>query len=422
VKYILFLANGMADEPIESLGGKTPLMVAHTPTLDALARRARFATYLSLPEGYPATSDVAQLSILGYDLAQHYPGRGPLEAAAHRIPLAPDEIAMRCNLVTASDDGRLLDHSGGHIRTDEAAPLIAALQDHFASLLQPPESLHFHAGANYRNLLVLRGERFSPDFDYEKPDDHPGDSYTLLLPTARGAHSEETVALLHRIILESLPLLSAHPVNQARVARGEAPANMAWPWAAGHTPALPPFRELHGQSGAIISAAGVIQGIGALAGMEVIEVEGATGSADTHYEGKAMAAIAALERHDFVCVHLEVPDDASHEGNLELKIQAIQDFDHRLVEVFLREFARAFGGVDQLACAVLPDHAVSVVQRKHTRTPVPVMFVHPGARPDRTLGGGTLYYDEFSAAKGSLGLLHGDAVMRTLFGTKEPTE
>ena len=411
MKYALFLADGMADEPIESLGGKTPLMVAHTPTLDALARRARFGTFLSLPEEFPTSSDVANLSVLGYGLAEAYQGRGPLEAASQGITLGPDEIALRCNLVTASRDGRLLDYSGGQVRNEEAAELIQALQKEFGS-----PDIRFHPGVRYRHLLILKGGRFSPDFDYEKPDDHPGDPYSLLLPTARGPHSEETVALLRRIILESLPVLSAHPVNLAREARGEAAANMAWPWSPGRKPTMRSFQEMYGKTGAIISAVDVIKGIGVLAGMEIVRVEGATGYVDTNYEGKALAGVEALKRHDFVYVHVEGIDEVSHEGNLELKIQAIQDFDQRLVDTFLREFGRAFGGADQLACAVLPDHPVPVALRKHTRAPVPVMFVHPGARPDRTLGGSGLYYDEFNAAKGSLGLLRGDGVMRTLFG------
>lgn len=404
MKYVIFLGDGMADEPVESLGGRTPLMAANTPNLDHMARggHARFGTFLTLPAGFPTSSDVANISVLGYDLHDAYQGRGPLEAASLGIVLAPDQIAMRCNLVTASDDGRIMDYSGGQIRTDEAAQLMAALQDAFGT-----DTVQFRAGVSYRNLLLLRGSEYSADFAYEKPDDHPGDPYADLLPKARGPESETTVALLRRFMLESIPLLNAHPVNRARIARGEAPANMAWFWSAGKKPVMAPFAERYGKTGAIISAVGVIKGIGILTGMEVVEVEGATGYIDTNYEGKARAAADALKRHDFVYLHVEAIDEVSHAGDINLKLKAIEDFDQRLIGTFLKEF----GDRDELACAVLPDHPVPVEMRKHTRTPVPVMFVNPRLPGDP----GNLLYNELDAPKGSLGLLDGDGVMRTLF-------
>ena len=411
MKYIIFLGDGMSDEPIEALGGQTPLMAARTPNLDRMARggHARFGMFVSLPDAFPTSSDVANMSVLGYDLKDSYEGRGPLEAASMGIVLAPDEIAMRCNLVTASDDGRLMDYSGGQVCTEEAAELIEALQREFGN----DDSIRFHVGVSYRNLLILRGAEFSPDFAYEKPDDHPGDPYGDLLPKARGPRSEKTVALLRRIMLDSIPLLSAHPVNRARAARGKPPANMAWLWSPGRKPRVEPFVRRYGKTGAIISAVGVIKGIGVLTGMEVVEVEGATGYIDTNYEGKARAAADALRRHDFVFLHVEAIDEVSHEGNLEMKIKAIEDFDQRLVGAFLD----AFGDADELACAVLPDHPVPVAVRKHTRAPVPVMFVHPGAAGDP----GGLLYNELDAPKGSLGLLRGDGVMRTLFQQRPRT-
>lgn len=407
MKYVLFLADGMADEPMPELNGATPLMAADTPNFDSLALRARFGSFLSLPEGFPTSSDVANLSVLGYDLAQSCRGRGVLEAAAQGILLQDGQIAMRCNLVTATPDGILLDYSGGQVRNDEAAQLIQAMQDKFGS----PE-VRFHHGVSYRNLIILTGERFSPDFAYEKPDDHPNDPYLPLLPQAKGPDSHATVELLRHIILESFALLDNHPVNAARRARGEAPANLVWPWSPGRKPAMPPFREMYGKSGAIISAVDVIKGIGLLGGLDVIQVPGATGYIDTNYEGKALAGVEALKRHDFVYVHVEAIDEVSHAGNLKLKLRAIEDFDKRLVGTFLKAYEKEFGGQEDLALAVLPDHPVPLALRKHTRVPVPVMFVHPGVPAD----GGGLRYSELDAPKGSIGLLKGDGVMRTLFG------
>ncbi|HUT23284.1 MAG TPA: cofactor-independent phosphoglycerate mutase [Sumerlaeia bacterium] len=406
MKYAIFLGDGMADDPIESLSGRTPLQAAATPNLDRMARggRARFGTFLSLPEPFPTSSDAANLSVLGYDLSESYQGRGPLEAASQGIVLEPDEIALRCNLVTASDDGRLVDYSGGQIRQDEAAALIETVQKSFGS-----DAVRFHTGVSYRNLLILKGESFTTDFHYEKPDDHPGDPYADLLPRSTGsAESEGTASLLRSLTLNSLNLLGDHPANRARESRGERPANMIWLWSAGRKPRMRSFSDLYGKQGAIVSAVDVIKGIGRLAGMEVVEVEGATGYIDTNYEGKARAAVDALGRNDFVYLHVEAPDEVSHAGDLDLKLRAIEDFDRRVIGTFLE----AFGDLDDLACAVLPDHPVPVALRKHTRTPVPVMFVHPGARGDA----GGLLYNEIDAPKGSVGRLEGDGVMRTLFG------
>lgn len=405
MKYVLFLADGMADEPMDALGGKTPLMAADTPNFDALAQRARFGTFLSLPDGFPTSSDVANLSVLGYDLAKCCNGRGVLEAAAQGIVLQPDEIAMRCNLVTATDDGVMLDYSGGQLRNDDAAQLIAALQEKFGT-----DEIRFHHGVSYRNLIILKGEKFSANFAYEKPDDHPGDPYLPLLPKARRPESEATVELLGRIIRESFDFLNHHPVNEARRARGEAPANLAWPWSPGRKPDMPAFSSLYGKSGAIISAVDVIRGIGLLGGLDVLDVEGATGYIDTNYEGKALAGVEALKQHDFVYVHVEGIDEVSHAGDLKLKLQAIEDFDKRLVGTFLTAYAKEFGSLGDLAIAVLPDHPVPLVLRKHTRVPVPVMFVHPGSVVDAGLK-----YSEIDAPKGSIGALKGDGVMRTLF-------
>jgi 2,3-bisphosphoglycerate-independent phosphoglycerate mutase len=407
MKHVIFLGDGMADEPIESLGGRTPLMAADTPNLDALSARARFGLFRSLPDAFPTSSDVANLSVLGYDLEEAYQGRGPLEAASQGIVLAEDEIAMRCNLIT-SEDGVLVDYSGGQIGGAEAGQLIDRLNEAFAG-----PRLRFHQGVSYRNLLVLKGEEFTAQFHYEKPDDHPGKPWRNLLPKALGPDpkSRATADLLGRVMRESVPLLDAHPVNQARRAKGLRPANMAWFWSAGRKPRMRSFHELWEKSGAIISAVDVIKGIGTLGGLEVIEVEGATGYIDTNYEGKALAAVEALKRHDFVYLHVEGIDEVSHAGDLNLKLRAISDFDRRLIGTFLREF----GDMDRLALAVLPDHPVPIDLRRHTRAPVPVMFVHPGVGSDNAGRERPLLYNERDAAEGSLGLLEKDGVMRRLF-------
>ncbi|MBN1865960.1 cofactor-independent phosphoglycerate mutase [Candidatus Sumerlaeota bacterium] len=403
MKYVIFLGDGMADEPIESLGGRTPLQAADTPNLDRLARRgARFGTFLSLPDGFPTSSDVANLSVLGYDLNDAYHGRGPLEAASQGIVLADDEIAMRCNLVTVTDDGILLDYSGGQIRGAEAEALVEALDHEFGT-----PTIRFRKGVSYRNLLILKGLEYSSDFRYEKPDDHPGDPYADLLPKPGTPESAHTAELVRVLMLNSINLLSDHPVNKARAARGESPANMAWLWSAGRKPRMKSFEEAYGKTGSIVTAVGVIKGIGILGGLDVLEVEGATGYIDTNYEGKARAGVEALRDHDFVYVHVEAIDEVSHDGKLDLKLQAIEDFDKRLIGTFLEEF----GDLDNLTIGVLPDHPVPVELRRHTRTPVPVMISRAGRESDP----GGLLYNEIDALKGSLGAMRGDGAMRALF-------
>ncbi|MFP4579693.1 MAG: cofactor-independent phosphoglycerate mutase [Candidatus Sumerlaeia bacterium] len=408
MKYVVFLGDGMADEPMDALSGKTPLMVADTPNMDALARRARFGTFLSLPDAFPTSSDVANLSVLGYDLAEAYQGRGPLEAASQGIVLKENQIALRCNLIHSSDDGVLVDYSGGQIGGDEAAQLIDALNECFGS-----DKVRFHTGVSYRNLLVLTGDEFSADFHYEKPDDHPGDAWAELLPKGEaGTPGGRTAEFLRKIMVESVELLNAHPVNRARAEKGLRTANMCWFWSAGRKPQMRAFQEMYGKSGAVISAVDVIKGIGVLGDMEVVEVEGATGYIDTNYEGKARAAVEALKRHDFVYLHVEAVDEVSHAGDLDLKIKTISEFDKRLIGAFLREF----GDMDRLALAVLPDHPVPVKICKHTRTPVPVMFVHPGVESDNVGRERPLCYNEIDAPEGSIGLLKKDGVMQVLFG------
>jgi 2,3-bisphosphoglycerate-independent phosphoglycerate mutase len=398
MKYVLFLGDGMADEPLAELGGKTPLEFAQTPNMDRIAREGRCGTFLSLPEGFPTSSDVANLSVLGYDLSECYSGRGPLEAASRGIQLGEHDIALRCNLITAKD-GVLDEYSGGHISTEEARELIAALNDRFGD-----DSICFYPGVSYRNLLVLRGKQFSHHVNYHKPDSSQGMQIKDILLSPASPEAQSTAALLNTVQVESHDFLSSHPVNQRRVAQGKKPANMIWLWSPGGKPRLQSFSERYGKKGAIISAVDVIRGIGVLAGMEIVQVPGATGFIDTNYEGKADAALNVLDRSDFVFVHVEGIDEVSHLGKLPEKLQAIEDFDRRLIGRFLERCTY------EIAIALLPDHPVPIKLRAHTCTPVPVAIRHPALAADSVKS-----YSERACARGPLGLLRGDQLMRTLF-------
>jgi len=394
-KAVVFLADGMADEPLAELGGKTPLEAADTPWMDSIAARGASGTFLSLPDGFPTSSDAANMSVLGYSLAQFYPGRGPIEAVAQGIELASDDIAWRCNLVNVKD-GILKDYSSGHIANEISAQLMNALQERFGS-----DEVTFYPGVSYRNLLVFHGPKFSANIDYHKPDSSQDEPVSELGLTALDDSPEAayTVKFLTELQQASFEFLSAHPLNQGR----EVPANMIWPWSPGRQPHFVSFSEKYsGKKGAIISAVDVIIGIAKCAGMDVIRVPGATGFIDTNYEGKAQAAIEALKDHDLVYLHLEAIDECSHLGDLKLKLQAITEFENRIVAPVMK--ALEGKGV---TFAVLPDHPVPLHQRKHTRTPVPVAICGDHIKPDDVK-----VYSETAAPKGSLGFMNGEQFMR----------
>ncbi len=378
----------MADEPLDELDGRTPLQAAVTPGMDRIAREGRNGTLLTLPEGFPTSSDVANMSVLGCDLATEYCGRGPLEAAGQGIPLGPDDVCFRVNLVTVDAKGVLEDFSGGHPSQEESAEVIALLN---AELGQ--ERIRFHTGVSYRNLLVLSGRDFDAAVDCEKPDDHQGDRMADFLPRARQPPAESTAETLRNLMARAAPLLRRRQ------------ANAIWPWSGGRAGAIRPLSEKYGLHAAVISAVDVIKGLGRCLGMEAIRVPGATGYIDTHYEGKAEAAVKALEQFDFVYVHVEAIDEVSHARNLKLKLQAIEDFDRRLVSPVLARIGK------EVTCAVLPDHPVPLRIGKHTRTPVPVAVRGQGFAPD-----GVASYDEIACAKGNLGALRGPDFMNVLLG------
>lgn len=397
-KAVIFLADGMADENLPELNGKTPLEAAHTPGMDWIAANGANGTFLTLPQGLPTSSDVANMSVLGFDPENFYPGRGPIEATAQKIELADDDIAWRCNLVYVEENKILRDYSAGHISAEDAKILMDDLQKHFGS-----DKVTFHSGVSYRNLLILHGKEFSDQIDYFKPDssqDLPLDQLRLS-PKDDTPEAKHTVEFLEKLIAECADFLHAHPLNRGK----SSPANAIWPWSPGHRPKLPPFEKLYcGRRGAIISAVDVIKGIGRCTGMEVVDVPGVTGFLDTNYAGKVKAALKALETNDLVYIHVEAIDECSHLGNLHYKLQAIADFDAKIVVPTLKALENQ--GVN---FAVLPDHPVPIHLRAHTRTPVPLAICGNCCQPDEIK-----YFSENLAPSGSLGLLDHDKLVRKL--------
>ena len=419
MKHIIILGDGMADHPVERLGGKTLLQYADKPYMDMLARKGRTGRLITVPEGFPPGSEVANTSIMGYDLNQVYEGRGPLEAASIGYEMSDDDFAIRCNIITLQD-GNILTHNGGNLETEDARVLIDCLNEHLGN-----EQVRFIAGIQYRHLLVIKGG--NKHVVCNPPHDHPNEPWRPLLVTAEpgwenrhdvyvdvngGRHErmtgQEMADLLNQLILKSQELLAVHPYNQAKLQRGERPANSIWPWSGGYRPSMQTLQQLHPQvkTGSVISAVDLIRGIGHYAGLNIIEVEGATGLANTNYEGKAQAAIEALRKQDFVFVHVEATDEAGHDGDLELKLRAINYLDHRLIEPIYNE-VRTW---DEPVCiAILPDHPTPVEMRIHVNEPVPFIIYAPGMEPD-----GVLTYDEETCKEGYYGLLCKDEFINAL--------
>ena len=386
-KTVLFLGDGMADEPIASLGGKTPIEAANTPWMDKIARDGRSGTFLTLPEGFPTSSDVANMSVMGGDLPTELCGRGPLEAASMGLNLGPDDVAFRINLVTVNEDGTLKDFSAGHIGAAAQQEAIALLNEKIGT-----GKIRFYAGVSYRNIVVLSGPEFSAAVAYDKPDDNQGNPVAEHLPRAKSPEGEATAAALRDIVAKAADVLKGRQ------------ANGVWPWSGGKAGAIHSIAQRYGIKGAVVSAVDVINGLGRVMGLDVIKVPGATGYIDTNYEGKADAAIKAIEDgYDFVYVHIESTDEVSHEQKLDLKLKAIEDFDSRLIG---RVMARLG---DAAAYCVLPDHPVPLRIGKHTRTPVPVAVYQPGNAPDSVAS-----YGETAALNGSLGALKGGELMDLL--------
>ena len=401
MKYLLLVPDGMADYPVAALSGRTPLEAAATPHMDTLARTGRCGTLLTVPEGMPAGSAVANLSLLGYDPRRTFNGRGVLEAASMGVALDEDDVAPRCNTICLRD-GRIKNHSAGHISTEEAAQLIQAL----ATELGTPD-VAFVRGVSYRHLLVLR-RRFSPSVTCVPPHDAVGTAVDDILPKARVPEAQDTVRLLHHLIARSRELLPAHPVNQRRRAIGHDPANCMWPWSPGRKPRMATFQEQFGIRGAVISAVDLIKGIGVYAGFTPISVEGATGLYTTNYEGKAAACLQALQQHDLVWVHVEAPDEAGHEQDLQLKLRCIEDFDRRLVGPILKGLATE---TIPVTIAVAPDHRTPLSVGTHTAEEVPFLIREPRQSPDSVVR-----FGERAALQGSLGQLDGRGFLAAFLG------
>jgi 2,3-bisphosphoglycerate-independent phosphoglycerate mutase len=397
MKVIILLGDGMSDVQYNELGNKSPLQAAQTPNMDFMAQHGRVGLAHTVPVGLPPGSDVANLSVFGYDPRTCYTGRSPLEAISMGVTLGPDDVAFRMNLVTLSPHGSSIymkDFSAGHISTTEAHELVETLQKELGSV-----EIEFHAGVGYRHLMVWRGGK--DGMKGTPPHDITGKSILDFLPTGEGADT------LNNIMNHAQMVLHNHPVNVRRKEEGHLPANSIWLWGHGKTPRIAPFREKFGLSGAVISAVDLIKGIGICAGLDVINVEGATGYIDTNYLGKAQAALRALEDHDFVYVHVEAPDEASHAGNMQHKLQAIEDFDRQVVGTIL-EGVKKFA---DYAILCTPDHPTPVKLMTHTSDPVPFIIYRGGEGQ----GNGALSYDETQAASTGL-VLEGHGLMKELLG------
>ncbi len=403
IKYIILLGDGMADEPIEALGGRTPLEAAHTPNMDRIAAGGIAGIVRSIPEGFEPGSDVANLSIMGFDPAGYYTGRAPIEAASLGIELAPSDIAYRMNLVTLSGRegpaGRrmMVDYSAGHIPDADSHPLVESLERGLGS-----HEFRMYPGKSYRHILVWRNG--NKDIATTPPHDITGREIGTYLPHGNGA------GRLLSLMREGERVLADHPVNRRRIAGGKRPATSPWFWGQGNRPALVAFKERWGIPGAVISAVDLIQGLGVLSGLEVITVPGATGWIDTNYAGKVAAALEAFRQGtDFVYLHVEAPDEAGHSGEAAVKVRAIEEFDSQVVGPILAGMT----ALPRWRCMVLPDHPTPIGTRTHSSTPVPFAAAGPGLSK-----GGAAGFSEAACRKTGLFVSEGHALIgRFLTGT-----
>ncbi|WP_294744409.1 cofactor-independent phosphoglycerate mutase [uncultured Prevotella sp.] len=399
MKHIIILGDGMADHHVARLGNKTLLQYARPEYMNRLAKAGRTGRLITVPEGFPPGSEVANTAILGYDLNKVYEGRGPLEAASIGYEMADDDFAIRCNIITL-ENGKIITHNGGNLETEDARVLIDYLNENLAKLINEREGcerVKFITGIQYRHLLVIKGG--NKHIVCAPPHDHPNEEWRPLLVKAEIPEAQETADLINELILKSQELLAKHPYNLAKAAKGERQANSIWPWSGGYRPSMQTLMQQYPQvkTGAVISAVDLIQGIGKYAGLRIIKVPGATGLADTNYEGKAQAAIEALQKDDFVFVHVEATDEAGHDGDLDLKLKAIDYLDQRLIKPIFEATEQM---QESVCIAILPDHPTPVEQRIHVNEPVPFLIYYKGIEPDEVE-----YYDEESCVSGGYGLL-----------------
>ena len=389
MKYILIIGDGMSDYPISELGNKTPLQAAHKPNMDAVAAKGRSGLIKNVPDDLSPGSDVAICSVLGYDPKIYCTGRGALEAPSRGINLGPNDVAYRCNLITEKN-GAIVDYSAGHITTEEASQLIAAIQKAY----NKPGEIEFYPGLDYRHFLILREFANSENINCTPPHDATGVAVSEILPKAKVTKAEKQAKLLRNLIIGSRDILHNHPVNVAREKAGKNPGNLIWLWGGGKKPSMPTFKEKYGVKGAVISAVDLVKGLGSYADMQIINVPGATGLANTNYEGKADAALKALKNNDLVVIHVEAPDEAGHVHDVKLKVKTIEDLDKRLL-------GRILGGIKEpYAIAILPDHPTPISIGTHSRDPVPFAIASPTIKPD-----GVKKFDENSAKNGGFGLV-----------------
>ena len=408
MKHIVILGDGMADHPIVSLGGKTVLQYVQPATINRMAREGRCGRLQTIPVGYLPGSEVANTAILGYNLDAVYEGRGPLEAASIGYEMRADDLALRCNIITLSDT-LIESHHGGHLKTEEAGVLIDFLNKQLGN-----DRIQFVRGIQYRHLLIVRGG--NKHIVCAPPHDHPDEAWRPLMVRCEEGWenrvepgrmtAQETADLLNDLILRSQQLLAQHPFNLQRKVQGKPMANSIWPWSGGYRPQMEPLTQLYPtiRSGVVISAVDLIRGIGHYAGLRIVDVPGATGLADTNYEGKAQAALEALRHNDFVFLHLEASDEAGHDGDRDLKIKTVEYLENRIVKPI---FEAISAWQDPVCIAVLPDHPTPVEIRTHLAEPVPFLIWYPGIQPDSVQ-----QYDEISCVQGSYGLLRLEQFMQ----------
>jgi 2,3-bisphosphoglycerate-independent phosphoglycerate mutase len=399
MKYIVLVADGMADYPIAELGERTPLEAARTPNMDFVAQNGTLGRIKTIPANMSPASDVANISIMGYNPQEFYTGRGPLEAANLGVELEDGDVAFRCNLITAVGD-ELMDYSAGHISSKEAAQVIKFIDKNLGD-----SRTKFYPGVSYRHLMLVKGgtQEGLEKLDCKPPHDIIGQSISKNLPKGKCAD------ILIKLMQDSRKILESHEINQVRVDLKENPANMIWLWGQGKKPAMPKFIDKYGLSGSVISAVDLIKGMGRILGLEVINVSGATGYYDTDYEGKARAALKSLQKKDFVFVHVEAPDEAGHNGDLREKITAIERFDQLVLGTVLE----AFKGRDDFRILLLPDHATPIALRTHVSDPVCFGMYGSGIKP-----GGFTSYSEKEAEKSALCFEKGHELMSYFIKTE----
>ena len=409
MKHIIILGDGMADHAIDRLGGKTPLQYADTPYMNFLAKQGKTGMLNTIPDGFLPGSEVANTAILGYDLNKVYEGRGPLEAASIGYEMQPNDMAIRCNIIELAN-GRIKNHHGGHLTTEEGNLLIKFLDKELGN-----DQVKFITGIQYRHLLVIKNG--NKHITCAPPHDHPNEEWKPLLVKPEEGYTEynsdrmtpqATADLLNDLIIKSQSLLANHPFNRQRTEK----ANSIWPWSGGYRPSMSTLMQRYPdiKSGSVISAVDLIRGIGHYAGLDIIKVPGATGLANTNYEGKASAAIEALKKQDFVFLHIEASDEAGHDGDLDLKLQTIRYLDARIV----KPVYEAISEWEEPVCiALLPDHPTPVEIRTHVKEPVPFAIWHRGIQPDKVTT-----YDEKSCTRGEYGLLSLQQFMETFMKIK----